>query len=88
MDIADRLNEIIKHEGLSVAGFARRIGIGDQTVRGVVVMRRNNPGYDFLQRVAQTFEWLNVDWLLTGRGSMQMSKSVNGGGVIPVISTP
>lgn len=70
MDICDRINEIIKHENLNIASFARKIGIGDQTVRGVVAMRRNKPGFDFIMKIAQTFDWLNAHWLITGEGDM------------------
>ena len=38
---------------MNVSSFARHIGVGDQTVRGVVVMRRNKPGYDFLLKVVK-----------------------------------
>lgn len=71
MDINDRINKIIEREHLSIAAFARKIGIGDQTVRSVCVMRRNKPGYDFLSSLIQTFEWLDPKWLLTGEGSME-----------------
>lgn len=70
MEINDRINQIIEHEHLSIAAFARKIGIGDQTVRSVCVLRRNKPGYDFLSSLIQTFEWLDPKWLLTGDGNM------------------
>ncbi|WP_302995542.1 hypothetical protein, partial [uncultured Muribaculum sp.] len=55
---------------MNVSSFARRIGVGDQTVRGVVVMRRNKPGYDFILKVVKAFDWLDADWLITGEGNM------------------
>ncbi|OKY98537.1 MAG: hypothetical protein BHV67_05300 [Bacteroidales bacterium 43_36] len=74
MEINDRINQIIEHEHLSVAAFARKIGIGDQTVRSVCVLRRNKPGFEFLSNLIQTFEWLDPKWLLTGEGSMERAK--------------
>lgn len=71
MSINNRINQIIEHEQLSVAAFARKIGIGDQTVRSVCVLQRNKPGYDFLSSLIQTFEWLDPKWLLTGDGEME-----------------
>lgn len=71
--VNDRIVLLMQHEGLSPAAFARKIGIGDQTVRSVCVMKRNKPGYDFLNNIVQTFEWLNPTWLLTGKGDMTMS---------------
>lgn len=80
MDICDRINEIIKHENLNIASFARKIGIGDQTVRGVVAMRRNKPGFDFIMKIVQTFDWLNAHWLITGEGDMICENLLTMGG--------
>ena len=57
---------------MNVSSFARRIGVGDQTVRGVVVFRRNShkPGSDFILKVVKAFDWLDADWLITGEGNM------------------
>jgi len=73
MEIADRINQIIAHEGLSIASFARKISIGDQTVRSVCSLKRNKPGFDFISNLIQTFEWVDPVWLLTGKGSMERS---------------
>lgn len=79
MDINDRINEIIQQENLSIAAFARKIGIADQTVRSVCVLKRNKPGYDFIVNLVQTFEWINPYWLLTGDGDMKTGQSSNQG---------
>lgn len=76
MDIAERINQIIDHEGMTVASFARKIGVGDQTVRSVCVLKRNKPGFEFLSNLIQTFEWINPVWLLTGKGDMLVSGKV------------
>lgn len=70
MSINDRILQISKREGLSIAAFARKIQIADQTVRSVSVLQRNKPGYEFLANLVRAFEWLNPTWLLTGDGDM------------------
>lgn len=75
MTINDRLNKIIERENLTVASFARKIDIGDQTVRSVCVMKRNKPSFEFLSKVVQTFDWLDPRWLLIGEGSMERSEN-------------
>lgn len=70
MDIIERLQEIIRYEQLNVSSFARKIGVGDQTIRGIVVQKRNKPGYEILAKTIQTFDWLNAEWLMTGNGEM------------------
>ncbi len=72
MSINDRIVEISKHEGLSIAALARKIQVADQTVRSVCVLQRNKPGYDFLANLVRAFEWLNPTWLLTGVGEMEI----------------
>ena len=70
MDIIDRLQEIIDYAGLNVSSFAKKIGVVDQTIRGIVVQRRNKPGFDILSKILQTFTWINAEWLITGKGEM------------------
>lgn len=70
MDIIDRLQEIISYADLNVSSFAKRIGVVDQTIRGIVVQRRNKPGFDILEKILQTFTWVNAEWLITGKGEM------------------
>lgn len=62
---------IIEKEGLNVSSFSRKIGVGDQTIRGIVVLHRNKPGYDVILKIAQTFAWLNLEWLIIGVGDME-----------------
>jgi len=69
-NISSRINQIIEKEGLTVSSFARRINIADQTVRSVCSLQRNKPGYDFLAAIIHSFEWLNAEWLITGKGEM------------------
>lgn len=73
MNIIDRLQQVIEHEGLTVASFAKRIGVGDQTIRGIVIQKRNNPGYELIYKISQAFDWLNIEWLITGEGEMTKS---------------
>ncbi len=70
MNIIDRLQQVIEHEGLNVASFAKKIGVGDQTIRGIVIQKRNNPGYELIYKISQAFDWLNIEWLITGEGEM------------------
>ncbi|WP_455584858.1 hypothetical protein [Bacteroides sp.] len=75
MDIIDRLQEIIDYAGLNVSSFAKKIGVVDQTIRGIVVQRRNKPGFDILSKILQTFTWLDAEWLITGKGEMIKEES-------------
>lgn len=74
MDICERIKQLIEDQNMTIASFARKIGVGDQTVRGIVVQKRNKPGYDVILKIVQTFEWLNVEWLITGEGEMRKAE--------------
>lgn len=70
--IFDRISQIIEIESNGVlAQFAKKIGSKDQTVRNIVVNRRSYPGYEILLKIIQSIDWLNPDWLITGRGEMR-----------------
>lgn len=70
MDIRDRIKTVIKSENTNVASFARKIGVCDQTIRGIVCQRRNNPGYDVLSKIVEAYPYLNAEWLLVEKGTM------------------
>lgn len=70
MKIVERIQKIMEKEGLNVASFARKVGVVDQTIRGIVVQRRNKPGFDLIVRILQTFAWVNAEWLILGVGEM------------------
>ncbi len=77
MEIIERIQEIMDKEGLNVASFARRVGVVDQTIRGIVVQRRNKPGFDLMVKILQTFTWVNPEWLILGVGEMSRSAFEN-----------
>lgn len=70
MDINERIYQIIQKEGITVSAFARKVGVGDQTIRGIVVQKRNKPGFELMQKIIKTFDWLDLEWLMTGKGEM------------------
>lgn len=43
-------------------------------------MRRNKPGFDFIMKIVQTFDWLNAHWLITGEGDMICENLLTMGG--------
>ena len=77
MGIIERIQKIMEKEGLNVSSFARRVGVVDQTIRGIVVQRRNKPGFDLIVRILQTFAWVNAEWLILGVGEMSKPEQEN-----------
>ena len=38
MEIIERIQQIIDHENLNISSFAKKIGVVDQTIRGIVTL--------------------------------------------------
>ena len=65
----DRLLKIITSEGLTSALLADEMGVQRSGISHIL-SGRNNPGFDFLQKLLTRFPKLNAEWLILGQGSM------------------
>lgn len=65
----DRLEKLMKAEGLSPARFADEIGVQRSSISHIL-SGRNKPSYDFITKILDRFQGINAEWLLTGKGSM------------------
>lgn len=69
-DIADRLKEVFKAQGLSIAEAAERSGIPYRSMQNYVSASPElvqKPGAEALMKLQQSFG-VSIDWLLTGEG--------------------
>ncbi|HEY4786238.1 MAG TPA: helix-turn-helix transcriptional regulator [Bacteroidales bacterium] len=65
----DRINKFLNQEGLSATKFADEIGVQRSSVSHIL-SGRNNPSFEFIQKILIHYKNLNADWLLLGNGSM------------------
>ena len=79
----DRLSKIITSEGLTPSLLADKLGVQRSGISHIL-SGRNNPGFDFLQKLLENFPRLNAEWLLLGKGSMYKSTVAD----IPDLLTP
>lgn len=70
-----RMKKVIDYLGLSVLAFTRKCGISEGCIRKVIVENTSITSTS-LQKIAENFPEINLDWLLTGRGSMLYGESV------------
>lgn len=70
-----RMKKVIDHSGLSVLAFTRKCGISEGCIRKVIVENTSVTSTN-LQKIAENFPEINLDWLLTGRGSMLYGESI------------
>lgn len=76
MLINERIQLIIKANGLSSSEFADRIGVKRSNLSHVL-SGRNKPGLEFLSKVIESFPNVNASWLVTGEqrtGEFEASK--------------
>ena len=67
--IAERLRRFIDHSEMKVSDFANAIGISQGSL-STVLTRGQNISSSYLELIINTFPKLNIDWLITGNGSM------------------
>ena len=64
-----RLEEILKHYGLSASAFAEKISVQRSSISHIL-SGRNKPSLDFIDKVIQAFPEIDLIWLLSGRGKL------------------
>lgn len=69
MEIKDRISEIMKKEKLTPSIFSERIGI-QRSALSHILNGRNNPSLDVIMKIHQAYDYINLEWLLYGKGEM------------------
>ena len=65
----DRILKFLTQEGLSATKFADEIGVQRSGVSHIL-SGRNNPGFDFIQKILSRYKNLSAEWLIMGTGPM------------------
>jgi transcriptional regulator len=76
MSVKKRLKDFIKSQGLTISGFEKDINVSNGYVNSI----SKGIGGEVLLSILEKSPKLNIDWLLTGKGSMlkeDTSKPVN-----------
>lgn len=74
--ISERLSQIIKELGINKNKLAIELGYKNSVV-GNVVNQRNLPSFDFLVRLKQFENRINMNWLIAGEGSIFVDENKN-----------
>ncbi len=65
----DRIIKFLTHENLTATKFADEIGVQRSSISHIL-SGRNNPSFDFIQKILTRYKSLNADWLILGHGQM------------------
>lgn len=69
INMNERIAEILKKENLSNSQFANLVGIQASAVTHII-NGRNQPSLPVIQKILDTFRWINPEWLVVGIGEM------------------
>lgn len=70
MEIKDRLKILMERENITPKMFAETIGVQQSTLSHIL-NDRNKPSLDFILKVHQIYNYVNLEWLLYGKGEIQ-----------------
>lgn len=76
--VKERLTAFLRSKGINNSEFGRRTGTSSAYVSSI----RQSISTDVLEKIAQAFPELNVEWLLLGTGEMYRSDTVTQNGRI------
>lgn len=65
----DRLLQFLEVEKLSPSQFADALGIQRPRLSHIF-SGRNKPGYDFIEKFMSRYPYVNIEWLVLGKGKM------------------
>ncbi len=70
----DRLEKVMRREGMTAAQFAEKIGISASSLSNIL-RGRNDISLSVIMKVKEAFEDITLDWLIYGIGEMESSPS-------------
>ena len=69
MEFKDRIRMIMEREKVPPRVFAEMIGVQQSTLSHIL-NDRNKPSLEVVMKVHQTYNYVNLEWLLYGKGEM------------------
>lgn len=76
MSIKDRFKMIMDREKLTAGAFAESIGVAQATISHILGPRNKYPSTEVILRLHQRYDDINLEWLLTGKGSMSKNPTM------------
>jgi transcriptional regulator with XRE-family HTH domain len=70
-NINTRLKDVIEKTGYSIIDFSKKIDVSRQTLY-YILSKDAKPGFEVIHGIAMNFPWLNLRWLITGEGTMNL----------------
>ncbi len=68
----ERILQLLEEQRLASSAFAEKIGVQASSISHLL-SGRNNPSFEFIQKVLTAYPDINADWLIMGKGSMHVN---------------
>lgn len=75
MNINERLRFVITTLQLNNNSFAKALGVNPVVTHNIISGRQTKPSYELLEKILLTYDNINADWLMCGRGDMIRDKT-------------
>ncbi len=75
-EIAERISKILEYYNLNAAAFADKIGV-QRSGLSHILTGRNKPSLDFIIKITEAFEAVDLNWLVHGQGSFPKNKTAD-----------
>lgn len=74
-NISNRIKAIIEYLGVNIQDFANQLGYDSQEKIGRLIRKNDDekksyPSYNIIFDISNKFDFVDIDWLITGRGNM------------------
>lgn len=69
----NRILKFLEVENINPSKFADEIGVQRSSISHIL-SGRNNPSLDLIQKILLRFDYINAEWLITGKGEMFKSE--------------
>ena len=74
--IAQRIKQIVELKKLNYLSFSKIVGVTNSAI-STMFTRNSNPSFELIVGIVTSFNDINSDWLLTGKGEMIKSTEPN-----------
>ncbi len=74
-DFGKRIQKIMDHYGVSASSFADYMGVGRSSISHIL-SGRNKPSLDFVMKIVDAYNDVELQWLLYGKGTFPKSKDI------------
>lgn len=71
----ERFKQLLEEKNLTATRFAALIKV-NASAMSHILNGRSKPGFDVLDKIAQAFPEVNLNWLISGKGSMYNNSTV------------